>query len=169
MGLVQSVDLTTASTLQPCFGWDSGGNKIGTDGSYTGGGTVPTGGVAGTFPPTCIRIDKNKYGPGGSENCSRLDLFFQVYRQYLQKDDQTSNGFDATSSRFFSSTDAMVTASTAGDKYLDVYLAQSIQGISSATLSSYTYSTSGPVPGNTTTPEEYNWLIYFLRCTRANT
>ena len=170
MGLIQSVNLNTASSAKPCYGWDANGNKTGTNTSYTGSGSLTNG---GTFPPTCIRINMLKYGPGGSEKCARLDLFYTVYRNYLQNDAKTSSwngyqygGYDSTSARLFSSTDSVVTTSSVSN-YLDVYLGQTIQ--SATNYSSYSYSVSKVPPTSDSLPEEYNWLAYFIRCTRANT
>lgn len=158
MGLVQSVDLK--SSARKCWGWDNNGNKLGTNISYTGSNNKDMSNT-GTFPPTCIRIDMSKYGPGGSEKCARLDLFYTIYRNYLNT--------DPSSSRFFSSADSIITNSTAVNNYLDIYVGQAIQTVTTVSPYTYTYPANGAVPITANTAEQYNWLAYFLRCTRANT
>lgn len=163
MGVVQVVD-PTKSTLS-CYGWDSNGNKTGVNGSYTGSGSSPTGGSDdwnNSFPPTCIRIDTTKYGPTGSvEKCTRLDLFYTMYRNYLGD----SNYDDTNSTRFYSSTSSKIVPN---GNYLDVYVAQSLQMVSPISPYRYTYTSNGSTPGKDSDPEQYTWLVYFLRCTRTN-
>lgn len=157
MGLVQALDLKPGAS-RVCWGWDNNGNKLGANTSYTASGKYMAN--TGTFPPTCVRINMDKYGPKGSEKCARLDLFYTMYRNYIGDGDYN------TTSRFFSSTDSMVTTSTIGNNYLDIYLGQYFQDFN--TLGLDHYSSNGQTPGDKKTPEQYNWLIYFLRCTRNN-
>ncbi len=173
MGLVQSLDLNTIKTNPtcdpahnkyigcPCFGWDNNGNKTkSANGSYDNTGNPPTSGY-NSFPPTCIRINMKKYGPGGSEKCDRLDLFYTMYRNYLGSGDGPS--------RFFSNTDSLITTSTISttdNPYLDIYLGQTIQDYKMTSPNSY--SRNGATVGKNKDPEQYNWQAYFLRCTRNN-
>ncbi len=163
MGLVQSLDLnkiktsTTCNssnkTACPCFGWDNNGNKTTVDGSYANNGGTPSGGY-NSFPPTCIRINMAKYGPGGTEKCARLDLFYTMYRNYLG---------GKANSHFYSNTDSLITTSTIGNNYVDIYLGQTIQNYSTL---AYTYSQNGGTVSKNKDPEMYNWQEYILRCTR---
>lgn len=150
MGLVQSVDISTLNDTSPCFGWDATtGNKIGTNGSYVGGSTAPSGGSSNAFPPTCIRIDMKKY-----PLCKQIDVLYTMYRNYTNSGDP---------SQFYSYTDSYVQRGET-ETVRNIFLSQSLQNLPAATPANYKYTQNG----SDSSKPQYTWLAYIVRCTQDN-